>query len=167
MYQWTDAGASGWGVYYPDEPVRSGDMLTLAQLGKIPGASSATLLGYGWVSRAEQNASPSAVWTSEGVAGWGGFFPDDEKAPGAVLTEAELAKVPNGSVEALVGYSWVKLLTSPIAVWTRAGVGGWSSYFPDEAVIEGSFLAQTELAKIPGGSVEGLVGYGWVELIAD
>jgi len=52
---------------------------------------------------------------------------------------------------------------SQLALWTAAGVSGWSGYYPSKPVTRDAFITASQLALIPGGSVASLTGYGWVD----
>jgi len=104
---WTAAGVVGWAGYYPSDPVAEGTFLIAAQLAKVPGATVTSLAGYGWV---DSLASPSAVWTGSGVAGWAVYYPSDPVTEGAFLTAGQLAQIPGATVASLSGYDWVQIL---------------------------------------------------------
>jgi hypothetical protein len=52
------------------------------------------------------------------------------------------------------------------AMWTTAGVSGWANYYPDDPVTEGAYITASQLAKVPGATVESLSGYAWLDLLA-
>ena len=160
---WTAAGVTGWAAYYPSNPMTAGALLTAGQLAKVPGATVELLHGYGWV---DTLTSPEAVWTTTGVAGWAGFYPDDPVTAGLYLTAEKLAKVPGGTVAGLSSYGWIDILAVPSATWTAAGVTGWAAYYPSNPMTAGALLTAGQLAKVPGATVELLHGYGWVDTLA-
>ena len=109
---------------------------------------------------------PLSVWTTTGVGGWAGFYPNDPVTGGLYLTAEQLAKVPGGTVAGLSGYGWIDTLAVPSAIWTAAGVTGWAAYYPSNPVTAGAFLTAGQLAQVPGATVESLHGYGWVDTCA-
>ena len=111
-------------------------------------------------------SQPLSVWTTTGVAGWAGFYPDDPVTAGLYLTAEELAKMPGGTVAGLSSYGWIDTLAVPSATWTAAGVTGWAAYYPSNPMTAGAFLTAGQLAKVPGATVELLHGYGWVDTLA-
>jgi len=56
--------------------------------------------------------------------------------------------------------------TLQYAVWTKAGVSGWGSYYPNNPMTEGKFITSSQLAQVPGATVDSLVGYGWVDTLS-
>ena len=112
-------------------------------------------------------SQPLSVWTTTGVSGWAGFYPDDPVTAGLYLTAEQLAKVPGGTVAGLSGYGWVDTLTSPEAVWTTTGVGGWAGFYPNAPVTAGLRLTAEQLAKVPPSyGLAGLSSYGWIDILA-
>ena len=111
-------------------------------------------------------SQPLSVWTTTGVAGWAGFYPDDPVTAGLYLTAEKLAKVPGGTVAGLSSYGWIDTLAVPSATWTAAGVTGWAAYYPSDPMTAGALLTAGQLAKVPGATVELLHGYGWVDILA-
>ena len=160
---WTTTGVGGWAGFYPDDPVTAGLYLTAEQMAKVPGGTVAGLSGYGWI---DTLAAPSATWTAPGIAGWAAYYPSNPMTAGAFLTSGQLAQVPGATVESLHGYGWVNTLTSPEAVWTTTGVGGWAGFYPDNPVMAGLYLTAEQLAEVPGGTVAGLSGYSWIDTLA-
>jgi len=104
---WTAVGVSGWATYYPNDPMAAGAFITASQLAQVPGATVASLAGFGWV---EILATPNAMWTAVGVSGWATYYPNDPMAAGAFITASQLAQVPGATVASLAGFGWVETL---------------------------------------------------------
>ena len=176
---WTATGVSGWAVYYAAQTVTEGALLTEAELALIPGATAASLVDDGWLTERKYAsvlqsafalkdsgpyATPYTTWTPSGVTGWAGYFPSQPVTEGTLLSAVELAMIPSGTVMGLVGYGWVTTSgATPFVTWTSAGVSGWAGFYPSQPVTEGALLTAAQLALVPGGTVSGLIGYGWVE----